>query len=217
VRPAPPVAGAREERAEVGRPGVMSVAGRRVTAKRFDQLYEGSADPWNYRTSDYERKKYADTLAALPRRSYASALEVGCSIGVFTRLLAGRCERLTAIDFSARALSLARERLADMENVRLMRASFPEQAPPGPWELVVCSEVLYYLDLTGLERALTWLRAQLLAGSTVLVVSWRGPAKTEPLAGDDVHDLLGFGLARWHACDGRTPGYRIDRFDGHGA
>jgi predicted TPR repeat methyltransferase len=195
----------------------MGVAGRRVTAKRFDQLYEESADPWNYRTSAYERKKYADTLASLPRRSYASTLEVGCSIGVFTRLLAGRCERLTAIDFSTRALSLARERLADIENVRLMRASFPEQAPPGPWELVVCSEVLYYLDLSGLERALTWLRAQLLAGSTVLVVSWRGPAETEPLAGDDVHDLLGFALARWHACDRRRPGYRIDRFDAHGA
>ena len=35
-------------------------------AARFDELYERSADPWSYESSDYEREKYASTLAALP-------------------------------------------------------------------------------------------------------------------------------------------------------
>jgi SAM-dependent methyltransferase len=187
----------------------------RVRAERFERLYEASPDPWGYCTSDYERAKYADTLAALAEPSYGLALEIGCSIGVFTGLLAERCERLVALDFSTGALSLARERLRGVRNVELVRASFPEETPPGSWELVVCSEVLYYLDRPTFARALEWLRAQLENGSTVVVVSWRGAGGTEPLTGDEVHDLLESRLAPWHALDARKPGCRLDRFDGH--
>jgi SAM-dependent methyltransferase len=183
-------------------------------SERFGRLYEESPDPWAYRTSGYEREKYRDTLAALPACPIGRALEVGCSIGVFTAELASRCERLTALDFAPRALALARGRLAGLTNVRLLEASFPEQAPAGPWDLVVCSEVLYYLDEHALGEAILWLEQQLYAGASVVSVSWRGEGVDEPLRGDDVHDLLAAELARWHFFDGRRPGYRIDRFDG---
>jgi SAM-dependent methyltransferase len=196
----------------------VSVAGPppRVDAERFERHYEASADPWNYRDSAYEREKYAATLAALPRRRWKRALEVGCSIGVFSGLLAERCERLVAIDFSSRAVALARGHLAGKDNVEVVQASFPEQTPPGDWQLIVCSEVLYYLDERTLACALDWLQAQLRAGATVLAVSWRGAGAEEPLLGDDVHDLLASRFAGWHALDARRPGYRLDRFDGDG-
>jgi SAM-dependent methyltransferase len=195
----------------------VSVVGPpRVGAERFERHYGASADPWNYGDSDYEREKYAATLAALPPRRWDRALEVGCSIGVFSRLLAPRCERLVAIDFSARAVALARERLAGEPNVEVVQASFPEQVPPGDWDLIVCSEVLYYLDEPALASALEWLQARLRSGATVLAVSWRGAGAEEPLLGDDVHDLLERRFAGWHALDARHPGYRLDRFDGHG-
>ena len=44
--------------------------------------------PGNLRPVAYEREKYDLTLAALPEARYASALEVGCSIGVLTHDLA---------------------------------------------------------------------------------------------------------------------------------
>ena len=195
----------------------MSVVGPpRVGAERFERHYEASADPWNYRDSAYEREKYAATLAALPPRGFDRALEVGCSIGVFSGLLAARCRRLVAIDFSARAVALARERLAAQENVEVVQASFPEQVPGGDWDLIVCSEVLYYLDEPALASALEWLQAQLRSGAAVVAVSWRGTGAEEPLLGDDVHDLLERRFASWHALDARHPGYRLDRFDGHG-
>ena len=195
----------------------MNIVGPpRVDAERFERHYEASADPWNYRDSAYEREKYAATLAALPPRSFDRALEVGCSIGVFSGLLAARCGRLVAIDFSARAVALARERLAAEQNVEVVQASFPEQLPGGDWDLIVCSEVLYYLDEPALARALEWLHAQLSSGSVVVAVSWRGTGPEEPLLGDDVHDLLESRFAGWHALDARHPGYRLDRFDGHG-
>jgi len=187
---------------------------QRVSAERFGRLYEQSADPWGYLTSDYEREKYADTLAALPAGPLARVLEVGCSIGAFTQLLAPRCERLLAIDFAPRALEIARERLAGLANVELREAAFPEQAPDGPWDAVVCSEVLYYLDEPALAVAIDWIEAQLRTGASVLAVSWRGAGVEEPMRGDEAHERLLAQLERWHAFDGRRPGYRLDRFDG---
>jgi SAM-dependent methyltransferase len=185
-----------------------------AAAQRFERLYQASADPWGYRTSSYERDKYAATLDALPRRSHKLCLEVGCSIGVFTRLLAARCEHVVAIDFSLSALELARQQLQDVGNVDLLRASFPEQTPPGSWDVVVCSEILYYLQPPALDEALGWIRAQLGCGASVLAVSWRGVGRDEPLLGDEVHDRLARELADWHALDARRDGYRLDRFDG---
>jgi SAM-dependent methyltransferase len=188
----------------------------RVSAARFERLYEASCDPWDYLGSEYEREKYQDTLAAMPAGALARVLEVGCSIGVFTELLAPRCAELVAIDFAPRALELAAERLAGVANVELLRASFPEQIPPGEWQAIVCSEVIYYLDEPALGRAIDWLAGQLESGASVVAVSWRGEGVEEPMRGDEAHDLLARELARWHAFDARKPGYRLDRFDGDG-
>lgn len=181
---------------------------------RFERLYRESPDPWAYRTSEYERDKYAATLAALPKRSRGLCLELGCSIGVFTAQLAARCQHVVAIDFSLGALRLAREHLRGIPNVDLLRASFPEETPPGSWDLIVCSEILYYLQPPALQEAIGWIQAQLARGTSVLAVSWRGEGRQEPLRGDEVHDRLARELARWHALDARQAGYRLDRFDG---
>jgi SAM-dependent methyltransferase len=185
----------------------------RLGPEHFERIYAASEDPWAYLTSDYEREKYADTLAALPAGCIGRALEVGCSIGAFTAPLAARCANVTAIDFSPSALASARERLREIGNVRVLQASFPEQAPAGPWDLVVCSEVLYYLDRPALARAIVWLTEQLQSGASVIAVSWRGRGVDEPFRGDEVHDLLAEQLSAWHSLDRRRPGYRLDRFE----
>ena len=194
-----------------------AVKAARVGAERFERLYAASADPWGYCTSSYERKKYADTLAALPSRALGPTLEIGCSIGVFTTELARRCEQVVGLDFSSRALALARERVSHLSNVQLRQASFPEQASDGPWDVVVCSEILYYLDRDTLAQAIRWLSEHLRGETCVVVTSWRGAGVDEPLRGDEVHDLLADELAPWHVLDRRAAGYRLDRFDGHGS
>jgi SAM-dependent methyltransferase len=186
----------------------------RVAAEFFEELYARDRDPWGFATSDYEREKYRRTLAAIGDRRWARALEIGCSIGVFTRLLAVLCDELVAVDVSERALELARERLAGTSHVTLSLATFPEEMPGGPWDLIVCSEVLYYLDTDGFTTALERLEAALEEGTTVLAVHWRPPTATYPLRGDDVHDRLAERLGRRHAFDGRQPLYRLDLFGG---
>ena len=77
----------------------------------FERLYAASPDPWGFTTRWYEERKYALSLAMLPRRRYAEAFEPGCSIGVLTALLTPRCDRLLSWDVSAEAVRRARERI----------------------------------------------------------------------------------------------------------
>ena len=70
----------------------------------FDEMYAGGDDPWQLSTRWYEQRKYAITLAMLPRRRYRHAFEPGCSIGTLTALLAQRCDRVTAVDVAEAAV-----------------------------------------------------------------------------------------------------------------
>jgi len=186
----------------------------RLGRRFFDDLYARSEDPWSFADSAYERDKYAHSLRALEGGRFKRGLEVGCSIGVFTARLATVCDELTAIDVSPSALALARRRLDGHGNVTLATMAFPEQMPAGPWDLLVCSEVLYYLDVAGFDLALDRLRLAVSEGATLLAVHWRPQTCRYPLEGDEVHDRLLAELGQWHVRDERRPKYRLDLFRG---
>ena len=180
----------------------------RLRAAYFDELYAHDADPWDFATSEYEAAKYEATLAALDP-PYASALEVGCSIGVLTARLAERCDRLLAIDVAESALEQARVRAP---RAIFERREIPEEWPDGPFDLIVCSEVLYYLDDAALDRTLAEIARTLTASGSLLAVHWRRPTRTYPLLGDEVHERLR--QLGW-PCNValRTPNYALERFD----
>ena len=64
------------------------------TRQHFERLYSANPDPWGFQTSAYEQAKYRRTVEALGDRRFASVLEVGCSIGILTRMLAPRCDAI---------------------------------------------------------------------------------------------------------------------------
>ena len=88
-------------------------------ASYFDGMYARSADPWGFTSRWYERRKYAISLAMLPRERYRRGFEPGCSIGVLTQQLAGRCDRLLACDVAAAAVTTATRRLQRSEERRV--------------------------------------------------------------------------------------------------
>jgi len=161
----------------------MSRAVQSLPAAYFEALYAADPDPWKFRTSPYEAEKYAATLAALPRPRYGSALEIGCSIGVLTRMLAPRCDRLVALDGSARAITAARRHCADLPQVELLRREVPRQWPRGQHDLILLSEILYYWDEVDLARVAALALRSLRPGGEVLLVHWTGTAD-HPLSGD---------------------------------
>jgi SAM-dependent methyltransferase len=183
----------------------------RAPVAHFERLASESPDPWNYATSAYEQAKYRRTLESLPEQTGRTA-ELGCSVGVFTRMLAPRCERLLAVDFSPTALARARRRLDGVPRVELERRTLPEQTPEGPFETIVCAEILYYWSEPLVEQGLRRIEAALAPGGTLLAVHWRGADPRRELGGDDVHAILQRRTRlQWEQGE-RTRDYLLDRW-----
>ena len=158
----------------------------------FERLYAADPDPWGFALRWYEQRKYALTLAALPHPAYERGIEIGSSIGILTTALAGRARTLVAVEVSATALDVARARVP--ANVELRRGSVPADWPAGEYDLVVLSEVGYYLDRADLGRLLDLIARDAAPGATVLACHWRHPAPDYPLTGDQVHGEIN---SRW--------------------
>jgi cyclopropane fatty-acyl-phospholipid synthase-like methyltransferase len=150
----------------------------------FDALYAADPDPWNFAVSPYEQGKYALTVKALPKPRYHSALEVGCSIGVLTRLLASRCDTILAIDAARTPLIEAKHRCADLPSVRFEQMFVPEQWPNAVFDLILLSEVVYYLIREDVDRLAARVTRSLAPGGSVILVHWTG-STDYPLTGDE--------------------------------
>ena len=163
----------------------------------FERMYGDSADPYGLRTRWYEARKRAVLLAALPHPRYARAYEPGCGAGELTAELAARCDDLLASDFSPRALASARARTATLPNVRIASHVLPGDWPAGTFDLVVVSEMGYFLD-AGAMRALADRCRSALADDGVLVAcDWRPDFDARALSTDAVHAALAdLGLPR---------------------
>lgn len=184
----------------------------RNPVEEFERQYRESGDPWAYETSAYEQAKYDRTIDALGKRTYAFGLELGASIGVLTERLAPRCGRLITLEPARTAVEHARRRLELVPNVDVRLGSAPEDLPDWTFDLVVCSEVLYYFSLDELGGVLDALEQRMPRASTLLAVHWRGRG-THQLTGDEVHDVLRRrgGMVRVHG--EVQPEYLLDRFE----
>ena len=164
----------------------------------FRERYAASPDPYGLAERWYETRKYALTVALLPREHYGTAFEPGCSIGVLTAQLASRCDSLLACDAIPDAVASAKARTAGLPGVRVERRAIPGQWPTDPFDLVVFSELLYYFDDADLDRVLSLGIRSLRPDGHLIAVHWRHPAPDHPRTGDEVHQVLAGhpGLAR---------------------
>jgi protein-L-isoaspartate O-methyltransferase len=162
----------------------------RMSLTDFEARYRADSDPWGYATSAYERDKYAATLAACGAGPYRHALELGASIGVFSAMLAPRCRCLTTIDGAPTAVEIARRRLGDLQGVQLLTGAIPAAIPDGPFDLVVASEILYYLTIEELAVTLDRLCEQMQSAARLVAVHWRPGGPDRPQTTDAVHATL---------------------------
>lgn len=192
-------------------------------ADYFRGLYAQGDDPWGYRTRWYEQRKRAITAACLPDRRYAQGFEPGCAGGDLAAELAPRCERYLAADLDPTAVAAATRRLAPMPQVQVRQLQLPEGWPHDlRADLVVLSELGYYLGAEGLAAVTRHTLASLAEGGVVLACHWRHPIEGCAMDGDAVqqalHEALGlqrlvqhlepdFNLQVWSR-DGRSPAAR---------
>jgi trans-aconitate methyltransferase len=198
----------------------MSKKHTTLTESYFNDVYGANEDPWNFETSEYERGKYAATIAALPREQYENAFEIGCSIGVLTSMLAPRCGQLLAVDAAEAPLQKARKRLENVPQVRIEKMAVPQQFPEGSFDLILISEVGYYLSEADLHILIQKCVEQLVPGGNLLLVHWTPEVHDYPLTGDEVHDNFmqqaGESGPLQHLHYKREEKYRLDLFQKRG-
>ena len=189
----------------------MNASRRSLGPAHFRRLYDANADPWRFRDSTYEQAKYRQTIAALDDRSFSSAFEVGCSIGVLTRMLAPRCDAILAVDLIERPLAEAREACADQTWVRFERMQVPQEWPDGTFDLIMLSEILYFLSPTDIVSVADRTARSLAPDGVVLLVNWQGqsgdPCTGEAAACLFIERTRGRMESRRHV---REAGYRLD-------
>jgi SAM-dependent methyltransferase len=159
----------------------------------FDPLFALGPDPWHFEGSWYEERKANLLLASLPRARYGAIFEPGCASGFLSERLAQRCDRLLAWDGAQRAVEYAARRLVPFAHARVEHGWVPRRWPAEPFDLIVLSELLYYLDEAAIEHLAHCCRNTLRASGAqagIVACHWLHPFDGSPLGGARVHDLL---------------------------
>ena len=155
----------------------------------FEQLYANDSDPWRFASSSYERSKYQATLDTVKDERYRAAFEVGCSIGILTRMLARNCESLLAVDVSRIALERARRTCRGLGNVTIVRMRIPDEWPAARFDLILLSEVLYFLGPDDIRTTARKTLSSLCANGRILLVNWLGETDY-PCGGDEATEVF---------------------------
>ena len=181
--------------------------------RTFDELYASSIDPWNFRTSSYEKDKYRATMAALPAPRYHTAVEAGCSIGELSRLLGTRCDFFYGLDVSGIAIAEARVRNADRLNMTFIVAELPGGWPEVGADLIVLSEFLYFLSKAEIHNLATAIVRNWKPDGDCIVVSYLGTISgglQGANSADPLIDALGALTTIQKLLSSASDGYRID-------
>jgi SAM-dependent methyltransferase len=158
-----------------------------LPSEYFEEKYQADIDPWRFKTSEYERDKYQATLGSLTKDRYPAALEVGCSIGVLTKLLSPRCVSLLAVDSSPTAIEAAKS--VSAPNVVFRVANLPAEFPKGKFDLIVLSEILYYFDKSDLARVAQSCIDSISQDGEIVLCHWLGETDY-PLTGVEASELF---------------------------
>lgn len=161
-----------------------------VSKEFFEEKYRGGRDFWNFASNSYELNRYGETVRVLGDRTFDHGFEPGCSVGVLTERLAGRCGRLLAMDISPAAVRMARERCTQYPNVTVVEGTLPDDLPRDVFDLIVFSEMGYYFEREKLESAVDQLAGRLAPMGVLVGVHWLGASTDHLLSGDEVHEVL---------------------------
>lgn len=145
-------------------------------ARRFDRAHRYV---WNFDTG-WERARYATALLMaeqhLPAAPWGNVLEVGCAKGVFTEMLAPRCQSLIAIDISGIACAAAAERCSRFSHVRVEQFDIVPRALPEQYDVVFALDLLEAIHgKRRLRSLIERLEGSLAPGGLLVVSSSRLP------------------------------------------
>ena len=181
----------------------------------FEHFFD-DGDPFGFDVNPEEQLKFRRTLEVCGEQGRGSVLELGCAVGSFTEVLAPAARAVLAVDVSQAAVEQVRRRLAAHAHVRAQALSIPEAFPDEDFDLVVASDVLYYLPVDRLRHCVARIERSLTAGGAFVPVHYV-PRMGSVLSGDEAHDVIASCATLRHELAERTEfgagrTYRVDRY-----
>ena len=153
----------------------------------YEEWFRSDPDPWKFESSEYEATKRAATVEACGAEAGRRVLELGAANGVLAEALLPLAAELVAVEGVPAAAALARGRLEGHDGAAVVEGLIPADVPGGPFDLVVASEILYYLDAEAYAATLAALPAWLAPGGRIVAVHWRPAGPERPRTAADVH------------------------------
>lgn len=176
----------------------------------FEDLYRHNSDPWGYDAHWYEARKRQICLALLTKPRYPKVLEVGCSNGHLSFHLAQRAEQLVCIDVSKSAVRLASERLKEFEHAVVENRKIPEDYSIQKYDLILISEMAYYLSADELHHFIEKLKHSLNDDGEILCCHWRHEIQDFELNAEQVHQAFQQHFPFHHYLSLNDPDFMID-------
>jgi ubiquinone/menaquinone biosynthesis C-methylase UbiE len=113
----------------------------------FDRIALLSSDDWNH-NAHYHRYLMGHIPEQCPH-----ILEIGCGIGEFSRLLAGRADRVLAIDLSPQMIRLARERSKLYPNIDFVTGdAMVYHLPDNQFDCIATLTTIHHLPVESILR-----------------------------------------------------------------
>ncbi|RZF55861.1 methyltransferase domain-containing protein [Acinetobacter halotolerans] len=176
----------------------------------FEALYRNNDDPWGYDFHWYEARKRQICLALLTRQHYPKVLEIGCSNGHLSMHLAERADQLLCLDASDYAVQLASQRLNGLKHVKIENRRIPQAFPNEVFDLIIISEVAYYLSLSELHQLIEKLKCSLSEAGEILCCHWRHEIQGFELDAFRVHQYCKQNLPFQHYLSLSDPDFMVD-------
>ncbi|WP_062112832.1 PIG-L family deacetylase [Aureimonas sp. AU40] len=157
--------------------------------EHFAALYDGDRDPWGARDSAYELEKREALLRFLGEEGGDSAIEFGCGEGHVAGALASRFRTVAGFDLDPGIVARATAHHGAPGRVTFQVGRMPEAFPDLRFDLLVLSEMLYFLTEAEIEALMARACHHARPGARLVLVNYLGPTDT-PLSGDDAADFL---------------------------
>ena len=146
-----------------------------VVRRNFERLYRSEEDPWQIGEATTER--YRGYVLQIEREKppggFESALDLGCGKGAFTANLIRLARSVTGIELSEIAVAKARVSHPSLTFLqgdarRLARMALPA----GGYDLVVSSDLIYYLTPREAETFLLEIKRLLAPAGRLFLAAW---------------------------------------------
>lgn len=142
----------------------------RVFVRLYFNLTYLRKDPYQLSRTE-EISKFEKAFQLLQGAQFKEALEIGCGEGKTTAYLVPMAEKITAIDISDIAIRRAKSR--NYPNVLFKQADFFTEQLSEAFDLILCSEVLYYFEPAQLLRVVERIAELLEPEGTLLLLHHR--------------------------------------------